>query len=130
MYDSMGNTVCLLQKSQYGEKTIFSGKVLVLQGICTQFAAMTALCGQKRTHSARPQDKLETTSCAAGNICMRWKRVAVRTLYFFRRNHCYAREVLQFLAFMTKIPKSITNNSMKHAVLQVRNRTFFNELLT
>lgn len=61
---------------------------------------------------------------------MRWKRVAVRALYFFRRNHCYAREVPQFLAFMPKIPKSITNNSMKHAVLQVRNRTFFNELLT
>jgi len=124
------NTVCLLQKSQYGEKTIFSGKVLVLQGICTQSTALPALCGQKRTHSARPQDKLETTSCAAGNICMRWKRVAVRVLYFFRRNHCYAREVPQFLAFMPKIPKSITNNSMKHAVLQVRNRTFFNELLT
>ena len=39
------NTVCLLQKSQYGEKTIFSGKVLVLQGICTQSTALPALCG-------------------------------------------------------------------------------------
>jgi hypothetical protein len=104
-----GETPCVCCRNHNtAKKTVFSGKVPVLQGICTQFAAMTALCGQKRAYSARPQDKLETTSCAAGNICMRWKRVAVRALYFFRRNHCYAREVPQFLAFMPKIHKSIT----------------------
>lgn len=117
------NTVCLLQKSQYGEKTIFSGKVLVLQGICTQFAAMTALCGQKRTHSARPQDKLETTSCAAGNICMRWKRVAVRVLYFSAEITVMRGKFRNF-GIYAENSQSITNNSMKHAVLQVRNRTF------
>jgi hypothetical protein len=77
---------------------------------CREFApstALPALCGQKQTHPTRPQDKLETPSCASGNICMRWKRVAVRALYFFRRNHCYAREVPQFLAFMPKILESI-----------------------
>ena len=61
---------------------------------------------------------------------MRWKRVAVRTLYFFHRNPCYTREAPQFLAFMPKILENITYNSMKYAEFQVRNRSFPNELLT
>ena len=102
------NAVCLLQKSQYGEKNDIFRKSSGFAGNLHTVHGHDRPVRQKRTHSARPQDKLETTSCAAGNVCMRWKRVAVRTLYFFRRNHCYAREVSQFLAFMPKILESST----------------------
>ena len=110
-------------------KTIFSGKILVLQGIRT-------------VHSpARPvRTKTDASYTPAGQIgnaflCI-WKylyaleKVAVRTLYFFHRNPCYTREAPQFFGIYAENSRKYYNNSMKYAEFQVRNRSFPNELLT
>jgi hypothetical protein len=129
MYDSRGNAARLLQKSQCGEKTIFSGKILVLQGIRT-------------VHSpARPvrtkTDAFCTPTGQIGNdfLC-RWKYLyalekggSARPILFPQKSLLCAGSSAIFGIYAENSQKYY-NNSMKHAVLQVRNRTFFNELLT
>lgn len=129
MYDSRGNAARLLQKSQCGEKTIFSGKILVLQGICT-------------VHSpARPvRTKTDASYTPAGQIgnaflCL-WKYLyalekggSARPILFPQKSLLCAGSSAIFGIYAENSQKYY-NDSMKYAELQVRNRTFFNELLT
>ena len=123
------NTVCLLQKSQYGEKTIFSGKVLVLQGICIIHG-----------HDRPVRTKTDAFCTPAGQIgndfLCRWKYLyalekggSARPILFPQKSLLCAGSSTIFGIYAENSQKYY-NNSMKHAVLQVRNRTFFNELLT
>ena len=124
------NTVCLLQKSQYGEKNDifrkssgFAGNLYTVRG-----------------HDRPARTKTDAFCTPAGQIgndfLCHWKYLyalekggSARPILFPQKSLLCAGSSAIFGIYAENSQKYY-NNSMKHAVLQVRNRTFFNELLT
>ncbi len=130
MYDSRGNTVCLLQKSQYGEKNDIFRKS---SGFAGNLHTVHGPAHPVRTKT----DAFCTPAGQIGNdfLC-RWKYLyalekggSARPILFPQKSLLCAGSSAIFGIYAENSQKYY-NNSMKHAVLQVRNRTFFNELLT
>lgn len=124
------NTVCLLQKSQYGEKN----------GIFRKSSGFAGNLHTVHGHARPVRTKTDAFCTPAGQIgndfLCRWKYLyalekggSARPILFPQKSLLCAGSSAIFGIYAENSQKHY-NNSMKHAVLQVRNRTFFNELLT
>lgn len=130
MYDSRGNTVCLLQKSQYGEKNNIFRKSSGFAG------NLHTVRGHDRPVRTKTDAFCTTTGQIGNDFLRRWKYLyalekggSARPILFPQKSLLCAGSSAIFDIYAENSQKYY-NNSMKHAVLQVRNRTFFNELLT
>ena len=123
------NTVCLLQKSQYGEKN----------GIFRKSSGFAGNLHTVHGHARPVRTKTDAFCTPAGQIgndfLCRWKCLyaleksgSAHPILFPQKSLLCAGSFAIFGIYAENSRKQY-NDSMKHAVLQVRSRTFSDELL-